>query len=59
MWKVYKEESDLACIIKQLKENPKLLNGLVAMLPELHCGHAPPIEVLAAYKDTMRISDHH
>lgn len=55
---MYKEESDLACIVKQLKEDPDLLNQLVAVVPALRSEGGPPsIEVLAAFKDKMRISD--
>jgi hypothetical protein len=55
---VYGAESDLACIAAQLKENLDLLHKLTAMLPKLRDWSTPSIEVLATYKDQMRISDH-
>ena len=50
-------ESDLDYMVPQLNEDPDLLSKLVAAVPGLQ-HTTPPIEVLAAYKDKMRISDH-
>jgi hypothetical protein len=56
---LYQEESDLGCLVKQLKEEPDLLSKLIIEIPKINGGTAaqPSIKELVAYKDKMRISD--